>query len=232
MFYCYTHARPDGRVFYVGKGCGGRAHYFHGRSEYHARILKKYGAKNIIVEMFPCASEAAALQREIEMIAEYRAAGVELCNRTDGGEGCSGMVHSQHTIEKLRDGWTPEKREALGRAKRGVGRSEETKRLIAERTKLAMTAERIERRRVSMAKGDSPERRKRMSDAQKKSMTDERRALLSEKTKAYFTPEKRVEVSAARKQAMTPEVKAKLREKALIREAAKREARQDCFIRR
>lgn len=86
-FYVYTHSRPDGRVFYVGKGCGRRAWNFtKGRNPKHLAIINKYGVKNIIVAIHSCASEAAAFELEIEMIAGLKG----LANMTDGGEGTSG----------------------------------------------------------------------------------------------------------------------------------------------
>lgn len=91
-FYAYTHSRPDGSVFYVGKGKGRRAWNFtHGRNPYHRSIIKKHGAENIIVTIHPCADEAAAFELEKQMIAEYPS----LANMTDGGEGASGRPISE-----------------------------------------------------------------------------------------------------------------------------------------
>lgn len=88
-FYAYTHSRPDGRVFYVGKGCGRRAYKLKaGRNPYHRRVVEKYGAENIIVEVYPCVSEEAAFELEKVLIAKYSA----LTNLTEGGEGGSPEV--------------------------------------------------------------------------------------------------------------------------------------------
>ena len=38
-FYVYMHCRPDGSVFYVGKGCGKRARDFASRSQKHHEIV-------------------------------------------------------------------------------------------------------------------------------------------------------------------------------------------------
>lgn len=86
-FYAYTHGRPDGSVFYVGKGCGQRAWNFtRGRNPYHRAIIAKHGADNIIVTIHPCESEEAAFELEKWLIFEHP----ELANMTDGGEGASG----------------------------------------------------------------------------------------------------------------------------------------------
>lgn len=86
-FYAYTHSRPDGSVFYVGKGQGRRAWNFtHGRNPHHRSIIKKHGADNIIVTVYPCPSEDAAFELERSLIAQYP----DLANMTEGGEGASG----------------------------------------------------------------------------------------------------------------------------------------------
>ena len=90
QFYVYAHLRPDFTPFYIGKGKGNRSHNFSQRSEYHRRIVAKYGAENITVEVVPCQSEQEAFLREQLAIKALRASGVKLCNMTDGGEGMSG----------------------------------------------------------------------------------------------------------------------------------------------
>lgn len=90
-FYVYTHARPDGSVFYVGKGRGRRARDFSPsrRTLHHRNIVEKYGLDAILVIVIPCETEQEAFDLERETIAECRAKGVKLINLTDGGEGAS-----------------------------------------------------------------------------------------------------------------------------------------------
>jgi hypothetical protein len=91
-FYVYTHGRPDGSVFYVGKGCARRAWWFkRGRNPHHLAIITKYGAENIKVEIFPCENEEAAFALEKKLISELPG----LVNMTDGGEGASGRPVSE-----------------------------------------------------------------------------------------------------------------------------------------
>lgn len=86
-FYAYTHSRPDGSVFYVGKGHGRRAWNFtFGRNPYHRSIIKKHRAENIIVTIHPCSDEVAAFELEKKLIMQHQ----NLANMTDGGEGASG----------------------------------------------------------------------------------------------------------------------------------------------
>jgi len=91
-FYTYIHSRPDGRVFYVGKGSGGRINHY-GRNEHWERVVKKDGSYTpMLIEYFDDENDALAMERYL--IASYRALGFELCNFTDGGEGRSGWVPS------------------------------------------------------------------------------------------------------------------------------------------
>jgi NUMOD3 motif len=101
-FFCYTHLRPNGEIFYVGKGSGKRSHNFRtGRSQYHKNIVAKHGAENIIVSVIPCASEAEAFSREMRLIKDFLGIGYPLCNMSDGGEGPSGAIRSAATKAKI-----------------------------------------------------------------------------------------------------------------------------------
>lgn len=97
-FYTYIHRRADdGRVFYVGKGRGKRAHASNGRNGWWRAVAKKHGLKICIVAEWE--SEQEAFAHEVQLIRKYREAGVQLCNMTDGGEGASGHKHSDETKE-------------------------------------------------------------------------------------------------------------------------------------
>ncbi len=86
-FYVYMHCRPDGSVFYVGKGCGKRARDFASRSQKHHEIVAQFGRKNILVMLIPCESDADACFQEIRLINNFRVLGFELINQTGGGDG-------------------------------------------------------------------------------------------------------------------------------------------------
>jgi hypothetical protein len=99
MFYVYQHKKPDGIPFYVGKGKGPRAYQFSKRSAWHKNVVAKHGRKNISVEIIECQSEQDAFELERQLIAELTAAGIELVNLTDGGEGASGLERGTPTEE-------------------------------------------------------------------------------------------------------------------------------------
>jgi len=100
-FYTYIHCKPDGTPFYIGKGNGNRSHHFNRRNNWHTKVVKKYGRQNIGIYVFECESEAQAVADERQQIAQLRSQGYELCNITDGGEGMSGLKHSEETKRRI-----------------------------------------------------------------------------------------------------------------------------------
>lgn len=171
-FYVYIHKRlTDGKVFYVGKGCGKRAWKKSTRNEWWKRIEAKHGRS---VEIpFRNLAEDEAFAKEQELIAFY---GREnLCNMTAGGEG--GIEPSEETRIKqsiARKGRkdSPETIERKRLAGTGRHHSEETK------------------QKLRLANLGKPGRRH----------TEESRRILSEKGRLRIrTPEHCAAISAAKK---------------------------------
>ena len=124
-FCAYLHVRPDGRVFYVGKGLRRRAHDFSPsrRTDYHRNIVKKYGRESIRVIVVPAANEAEAFRLEQVLIAAHREDG-GLANLTDGGEGCSGRAPTPKQLAALAMGRGPGRLsgESLERVRDGLAK--------------------------------------------------------------------------------------------------------------
>jgi hypothetical protein len=100
-FNAYIHARPDGTPFYVGKGNRSRVHRLSKRNPHHTNIVAKYGRQNILIGSLECSTETIAFELEIGMIKCLRRMGVELTNRTNGGEGCTGLVVSPEARARI-----------------------------------------------------------------------------------------------------------------------------------
>jgi NUMOD3 motif len=101
-FYTYMHTRvSDGQVFYIGKGSARdkRAHSLKGRSAFWKRTVAKHGYSVDICMRFQ--NEQDALVHEKFLISCFREMKAPLANITDGGEGTSGLVHSEETRKKL-----------------------------------------------------------------------------------------------------------------------------------
>lgn len=152
VYYVYEHWRPDLDVcFYVGKGKGRRGNVMYRRDEQHLRIQKKLASMGMCVEVrlvITNLTEDEALQHEVRRISFWRAFGVDLVNRTAGGEG--GSNPCEETREKMRS------------AKVGRKLSEDHKEKIATATKIALSCPEIRKRlkeesnrpeRVKHAKG-------------------------------------------------------------------------------
>jgi hypothetical protein len=117
-FYVYLHRRlSDSLPFYLGKGTGDRAWRKSHRSFHWKNIVNKHGYTIEILQEFD--DEQEALQYEIDGIAALKEAGYNLCNITDGGEGVSGLKHSEKA------------KEAMRQAKTGLKHSEEHKAKIS-----------------------------------------------------------------------------------------------------
>lgn len=101
--YAYVHARPDGSIFYVGKGRNDRYKAGKSRNIHHKRIVSKYGVGSILVGKLECSSHDIALELEKGLIKCLGRMGVELSNITEGGMGSLGRPVSELTRQKLHE---------------------------------------------------------------------------------------------------------------------------------
>lgn len=123
IFYVYEHWRPDKDVcFYVGKGHGKRANDMNGcRNPHHKRIQAKLARLGMCVEVRMVGEsliERDAFTLEIERIAFWRESGVKLANLTNGGDGVTGMRHTdewraEHSRKMKGRKLSPEHRQKL-----------------------------------------------------------------------------------------------------------------------
>jgi len=97
--YTYAHTKPNGTIFYIGKGLGRRA-YSKNRNDYWKRIVAKYGYEVQILAHWD--TEIEALDHEVLLISCMKDMGIELCNLTDGGEGSTGYKHTEKHKAKLK----------------------------------------------------------------------------------------------------------------------------------
>lgn len=111
-FYVYELLRPDGRVFYVGKGTRthsgndrGRlmSHLYYvrrGDTNHRSNVIRKIinsGGKIWFRVIFNTFDEQLAFDVECSTIAEYS----DLTNKTMGGEGITGLRHSAEARAKM-----------------------------------------------------------------------------------------------------------------------------------
>lgn len=99
-FYTYAHYKPDGTIFYVGKGLGKRAYNLKQRNAYWKRVVEKYGAPRVEILAY-WETEQDAFDHEKSLIMSLKKSGTVLVNATIGGEGISGFNHSKLTKQKM-----------------------------------------------------------------------------------------------------------------------------------
>ena len=154
--YAYIHCKPDGTPFYVGKGALRRAKYFGERNSHHQNIVKKYGKETILYGMLECSSHEIAYSLEMGIIKCLKRMGIELVNRTAGGEGGKEP--------------TPETRELISKAakKRGVSTACQEAKVKAKKG-IPLTDEHKEKlRNALLGRKFSEEHRKNISISAKK----------------------------------------------------------------
>ena len=133
IYYCYVYKREDGTPYYIGKGKGSRA-FITSR-----KIVSPPRDRTNIFFACEGVSETEAFEVEVALISllgrKDLGTGI-LRNRTDGGEGVSGVVVSEETRRKMSETrknqpLSDESRQKMSRAKKGRPRTEETKRRIS-----------------------------------------------------------------------------------------------------
>lgn len=98
----YAHYTPSGRLFYIGKGTEFRSSTTKNRNNnWHSIVESEGGFKTEILARWN--SDVEALEHEKFLIETFRMMGVILVNITAGGQGVSGLKHSDETKKVLSD---------------------------------------------------------------------------------------------------------------------------------
>src|SRR5574343_102749 len=108
VFYVYFHKRPDGSIFYVGKGKNDRAWYKRNRNKHWWNVVNKHGSFDVEIVKSGL-TEQEAFDLEAKYVNEI---GIDnLTNMTMGGISTTGYRHTEETRklqkeiaqEKLKD---------------------------------------------------------------------------------------------------------------------------------
>jgi hypothetical protein len=92
-FLTYAHCKPDGSIFYIGKGSSRRAHSQSGRNVVWKRTVEKHGGFSVMT-LAKWSTEKEAFDHEIALIDIFRDMGHKLVNIASGGMGSSGFRHT------------------------------------------------------------------------------------------------------------------------------------------
>lgn len=120
MYYTYAYLREDGTPYYIGKGQKNRAFM---KSSGEVRPPKD---KSRVIFLKQNLTEEEAFNHEKYMIAVFGRKDLMtgiLRNKTDGGEGSSGLIHSEET------------KKIMSEAKKGKSKSEEHRKKLSEANK-------------------------------------------------------------------------------------------------
>jgi len=118
MFYTYAHTKPDGTIFYIGKGVKRRAWKTHNRNSHWKSIVKKYETFNVEI-LANWKTEEEAFSHEMLLIDCFKDLGHLLANKTNGGEGASGYKHSEETKLKMKHTISEATKEKISTARKG-----------------------------------------------------------------------------------------------------------------
>lgn len=102
MFYTYAHYKPEGGLFYIGKGKRRRAYSMDGRNSHWQNIVNKYGRPHVEL-LASWKTEEEALDHERLLIASFRDMGFKLANKADGGVSSSGHKFTDQQRKNLSD---------------------------------------------------------------------------------------------------------------------------------
>ncbi len=152
-FYTYAYLREDRTPYYIGKGTRDRITY-----HYHRVGAKPPKDKSRIIFLKQNLTEEEAFKHEIYMITVFGridlGTGI-LHNKTNGGEGVCGHIHSEETKKKISD------------AKKGQTLSAETKKKMSESRKGRVFSEETKLKIKKSKENISEETRKKQSEAKK-----------------------------------------------------------------
>jgi hypothetical protein len=98
--YTYAHYKPDGSIFYIGKGSGDRAYRTNHRNRYWKHIVAKHGSYTVDI-LARWKTHKEALSHEVLLISCFKDMGHKLANLSDGGEGNSGYKATPETLAKM-----------------------------------------------------------------------------------------------------------------------------------
>ena len=100
MFFTYAHYKPEGGLFYIGKGKRRRAYAMDGRNSHWQNIVNKYGRPTVKL-LARWDTEQEALNHEKLLISCFRDMGYQLANKAEGGTGASGYKFTDEQKKNL-----------------------------------------------------------------------------------------------------------------------------------
>ena len=151
MYYVYAHTKPDGEIFYIGKGTRRRAWAQRSRNKHWHNVVLKYGFKPVILA--DNLKELEAVEEEAKLIQHFKKFNC-LVNVLDRGD-ISPMSHPD-VLAKVRSKENREKQRQKSLSNGAVERCKQ----------MAIDPQMIEKRKISTTgKKRTEESKRKMSEA-------------------------------------------------------------------
>ena len=180
QYYVYEHIRKDtNKVFYVGKGKNKRAYDFNLRNIYWKRIFEKCNVVEVKF-LIENVDEELALLVEMERIDQLKKLGIKLSNLTNGGEGSSGLKHTESSKKIISEKAKERKNPMSGRR-----HTESSKNIMSEKA--------VGRKSSFRDKKHTDESKKIISDSKKGKIGTKHTEEWKEKMISFHTGRKRTE---------------------------------------
>ena len=183
-FYTYAYLREDRTPYYIGKGKGDRV-YKKSKND-----IKPPKDKSRIILLKQNLSEEEAFRHEIYMIAIFGRKDLEtgiLHNRTDGGDGASGVLQTEETKLKRSN------------ALKGRPRPKEVKNKIGEKNKGRIQTQEARNKIGNTHKGNKYWEGRKHTEESKQKMRDAKVGKSSHMKGKTHTEESRDKISASKK---------------------------------
>jgi hypothetical protein len=201
IYYTYAFLREDRTPYYIGKGKGNRAY----RRRYKGEVKPPKDKSRILI-LKQNLTEEESFRHEVYMIAVFGrkdlGTGI-LHNKTDGGEGASGVIPSDETkrkISKALKGKTPseETRKKMSEFQKGKTISKEQKIKLSDlfsgngNPNYGKSCSKETREKIGEAnKNPSEETRRKMSEARKGKIPWNKGKTHSEESKRKMSESKK-----------------------------------------
>jgi len=128
-FFVYVDVKPDGTPFYIGKGLIHRVNDKKQRNQDHTKLCEQFPTWERRLAFM--GNEVDAFAKEIELIAKYKPT---LVNKTNGGQGFSGLIRNQDWNAKISNSiknvWASNKKQKIVESIKKAHSKPQTKKLM------------------------------------------------------------------------------------------------------
>ncbi len=188
MFYTYAHYKPNGEIFYIGKGQGNRAKEMRRKNLLWKKVVEEFG-KPVVKIIAYWDTEKEAYDHEILLISCFRGMGYNLTNITEGG-GCASGYKRVSPVWNKGKPVSEETRKKISLSLKGnISWNKGKKQIYSEESLEKMKLAKLGKPSPRKGQNHSEETKRKMSESHIKSMTDEVKQKISASKKGIVIDE-------------------------------------------